>query len=51
VSGVSAKCKAEDQGNSFLTASGHEHWLANSFSADFGNNLLTPSAAAVLRRA
>ena len=34
----------------FLTSSGHEHWLANSFSADLGSNLLTASAAALLRR-
>jgi len=48
---VSAKCKEADQGYCFLISSGHEHMLAKSFSADFGNNSFTASAAAFLSRA
>jgi len=51
LSGVFAKCKAEDQGKTTLKLSAHEHLLAKSLLADFGNSFFTAAAAAVLSRA
>jgi len=50
LSGVSAKCKAEDQGNTTLKLSAHEHLLDKSLLADFGNSFFTAAAAAGLNR-